>query len=110
MVVKFKRIQWIRFMSLFKFKMSENSKEVKSRYITPFCYILTLVALANTYLYSVVFKANTLAFFCFFSACAAILVPTFKNYFKSHLLVANFVLFVFLVCVTSLALYTGGIF
>jgi two-component system NtrC family sensor kinase len=97
-------------MTLFNVKMSDYSTEVKSRYIAPFCYILAVVALANTYIYAVKFKSNSLAIYCFLSACAALLVPLFKKYFKSHILVANYVVLVFLICVTSLTLYTGGIF
>jgi two-component system NtrC family sensor kinase len=102
--------KWIKFMNLFNIKMSDHSKEVKSRYIIPFCYIFIIVALSNSYIYAVNFKSNTLAFFCLFSACAALIIPIFKIHLKSHILVANYLVFLFFIGVTSLTLYTGGIF
>lgn len=90
--------------------MSDYSKEVKSRYISPFCYILAIVALSNSFIYAVKFKSNSLGLYCFLSACAALLVPIFKRFINFHIFLANYVVLVFLACVLSLTLYTGGIF
>lgn len=97
-------------MNLFCFKMSEYSKEVKSRYISPFCWILAIVALANTYIYSVSFKANLLALVCFLSALSALGLSFGKRYINSHVLSANIIVVIFFICITALSLYTGGIF
>lgn len=97
-------------MSIFSFKMSDYSKEVKSRYITPFCWILSIVALANTYIYLVSFKANLLALVCFLSAVSALILSSVKRYTGSHTLNANIIVIIFFVCINSLSLYTGGIF
>lgn len=97
-------------MSIFNLRMSDYSKEVKSRYITPFCWILAIVAFANTYIYSVTFKANVLALVCFLSAVSALILPLVKHHIKSHTLNANIVVIIFFICITSLSVYTGGIF
>lgn len=97
-------------MSIFSFKMSDYSKEVKSRYITPFCWILSIVALANSYIYLVSFKSTLLALVCFLSAVSALILSFAKRYTSSHTLNANIIVIIFFVCINSLSLYTGGIF
>lgn len=97
-------------MSLINFKMSKYSKEVKSRYITPFCWILAVVALSNAYIYFFSFKASLLALVCLVSAVLALLLLSIKKHISSHEVNANIIVILFFVTITSLTLYTGGIY
>ncbi len=96
-------------MGLFSIKMTDYSKEVKARYIAPFCYILMVMAYFNSYLYFTLFKSKALALICLLCGAAATTVPFLKRTLRSHHFFANFVIVVFLICATSLGLYTGGI-
>ena len=96
-------------MSLMPIEMSEYSKEVKSRYIKPFSIILAAMALFNCYIYHFIYKAPDLAVICFLCSLAAVFVPFVKRKSSSYLYVANYVVLVVFVCVTFLAVYTGGI-
>lgn len=97
-------------MGPFNSKMSDTSKAVKSRYITPFCAILAIVAFANTYIYAFKFQSDILALFCFISGCTALLLPPFKKYLNSHYVAANILVIIFFVCISALTTYTGGIY
>lgn len=96
-------------MKVLTIKMSEYSKEVKSRYIKPFSYILAAMALVNSYIYFSIYRSLVLSTICFLCATAAFMLPFITKRTNSHVFVANYTVMVMFVCVTSLGVYTGGI-
>jgi two-component system NtrC family sensor kinase len=96
-------------MMMFPIKMSEYSKEVKARYITPFSVILTVMGFLNWYIYYFIYKSMTLGLICLICSLAAMLIPFIKQKAHYHLLVANFVVILFFIGTTFLAAFTGGI-
>ncbi len=96
-------------MTLFPIKMSEYSKEVKSRYIPSFSLVLAAMAFLNSYIYFFIYRSTGLATICLLCATAASFIPFIKRKNSSHWLMANYVVLIFFFCVSFLAVYTGGV-
>jgi two-component system NtrC family sensor kinase len=96
-------------MSLFTTKLSEYSKEVKSRYIIPFTWLLVALAFSNSFIYFHTYKASSLAAACFITGMLALIIPFIKYKVKSHLFIANYLVFVFFLCISFLAIFSGGV-
>ncbi|MFA6238899.1 MAG: HAMP domain-containing sensor histidine kinase [Bacteriovorax sp.] len=96
-------------MSLFSIQMPEYSKEVKIRYIKPFSYILMIMAFFNSYIYYSLYHSNSLALICAFCGLAATAVPFMKRSHISHQFLANYVIILFFIAVSFVAIFSGGI-
>jgi len=96
-------------MNYFPVKMSEYSKEVKSRYVTPFSIVMALIALANAYIYFLIYKAHTLGLICFICFLIAGTVPFLKSKTTYHVGLSNMLIVVFVACVAFIASFSGGV-
>lgn len=93
---------------MFHPSMTDYAKEVKARYIVPFSYVLALMGFINAYIYHKL-DASNLVTACLLSGLFAIPVPFFRKTIKRHTLYANYVIVLFCICVSFIALYTGGV-
>ncbi len=95
-------------MASFHPRMTDYAKEVKARYTTPFSYVLALMGFVNAYIY---FKLNAhiLVWACAVSGALALPVKFFQDKVKNHIVQANYIITLFCICITFIALYTGAV-
>jgi signal transduction histidine kinase len=88
--------------------MTDYAKEVKSRYVVPFSFVLSLMGFVNAYIYHK-FDATILVNACLVSGACAIPVCLMPSRIKFHNLYANYIVALFCLCVSFVALFTGAV-
>lgn len=92
-----------------KIQLSKHSERAKAKYIIPFTYSLVGMGLFFSVYYYTRYHAKNLAISCAIASLAACFIPLVKRVFKSHIVMANYVVMTHFLSVTFLALHTGGV-
>lgn len=95
-------------MAILHQQMTDRVKEVKARYIPAFSYVLALMGWVNAFIYFRM-NAGVVPWACAIAGSLALPVPFLKDRIKNHIFHANYITFLFCVCITFIAMYTGGV-